>query len=116
MEDSNRNPRYKSKKNIKIEFSKKWLFISLCLTFAIVITSFVCVIKSGDWNIVDLSPITVICTSAFVALSTAVLSYYRKAQAENVIKISKQIQEENIEVQNLEVAHQIMNSDFNNSV
>ncbi|MCM1329457.1 MAG: hypothetical protein NC253_08470, partial [Ruminococcus sp.] len=85
----------------------------LILTSLIVTMSFICVIKSGDWNIVDLSPIAVICTSAFVALSTASLFYYRKAQAENVIKISKQIQEENIEVQNLDIANQIMNSDFN---
>lgn len=113
---NNKNkPRYKPKTKQKIEFSKKWLIITLLLTSAIVIMSFVCVIKSGEWNIIDLSPITVICTSAFVALSTAALSYYRKAQAENVIKISKQIQEENIEIQNLEVANQIMNSDFNGS-
>ena len=109
-------PRYKPKTKEKIEFSKKWLIITFLLTSVIVIMSFICVVKSGEWNIVDLSPITVICTSAFVALSTAALSYYRKAQAENVIKIGKQIQEENIEVQNLEVANQIMNSDFNSSV
>lgn len=89
------------KKKPKTEFSKKWLTIVFVLTFLIVAMSFVCIIKSGDWNIVDLSPVAVICTSAFVALSTASLFYYRKAQAENVIKISKQIQEENIEIQNI---------------
>lgn len=117
MYRSNKNhPQYKPKTKQKMEFSKKWLIITLLLTSTIVIMSFICVIKSGEWNIIDLSPITVICTSAFVALSTAALSYYRKAQAENVIKISKQIQEGNIEVQNLEIANQIMNSNFNNNV
>lgn len=110
------NSHYKLKPKSKTEFSKKWLIITLLLTSVIVIISFVCVIKSGEWNIVDLTPITVICTSAFVALSTAALSYYRKAQAENVIKISKQIQEENIDIQNIETANQIINSDFNGSV
>lgn len=108
--------RYKSKPKKKMEFSKKWLIITMILTSVIVIISFICVIKSGEWGIVDLSPITVICTSSFVALSTAALSYYRKAQAENVIKISKQIQEENIDIQHIETANQIMNSDFNSSV
>ena len=73
-------------------------------------------IKSGEWCVSDLSPITVICTSAFTSLSVASLFYYRKAQAENVLKISKQIQDGNIEVQNVEVANQVMNSDFGSSM
>lgn len=75
--------------------------------------SFLCVIKSGEWNISDLSPIAVICTSAFASLSVASLFYYRKAQAENVLKISKQIQKDNIDVQAVETANQVMNSNFN---
>ena len=78
--------------------------------------SFLCVIKSGEWGIIDISPITVICTSAFTSLSVASLFYYRKAQAENVLKISKQIQKESIEVQNVEVANQVMNSDFGSNM
>ena len=57
---------------------------------------------SGFWGISDLSPIAVICTSAFTSLSVASLFYYRKAQAENVLKISKQIQKDNIDVQAVE--------------
>lgn len=106
--------RYKPKK--KMEFSKKWLITSFSLTALVVIISFACVIKSGELGITDLSPVTVICTSSFASLSVASLSYYRKAQAENVLKISKQIQKENIDVQNVEVANQIMNSDFHSSM
>ena len=111
------NTRYKQKKQWKkMEFSK--LIYILNLTFVVIVTglSFLCVIKSGEWCVSDLSPITVICTSAFTSLSVASLFYYRKAQAENVLKISKQIQNENIEVQNVEVANQVMNSDFGSNM
>ena len=106
--------RYTPKK--KMEFSK--IIYILNLSFVVIVTglSFLCVIKSGEWCVSDLSPITVICTSAFTSLSVASLFYYKKAQAENVLKISKQIQKENIEVQNVEVANQVMNSDFGSSI
>ena len=78
--------------------------------------SFLCVIKSGDWGIIDISPITVICTSAFAELATFSVVYARKSQAENVLKISKQIQEEGIEIQNIETANQVMNSDFTRTI
>ena len=108
--------KYKQQKQRKIEFSK-FIYI-LNLSFVVIVTglSFLCVIKSGGWGITDLSPITVICTSAFASLSVSSLFYYRKAQAENVLKISKQIQNENIEVQNVEVANQVMNSDFGSNM
>ena len=108
--------RYENKPKDKIEFSK--LIYVLNLSFVVIVTglSFLCVIKSGEWCISDLSPITVICTSAFTSLSVASLFYYRKAQAENVLKISKQIQNENIGVQNVEVANQVINSDFGSSM
>ena len=106
--------RYTPKK--KMEFSK--IIYILNLSFVVIVTglSFLCVIKSGEWNIIDLSPISVVLTSAFASLSVSSLFYYRKAQAENVLKISKQIQNENIEVQNVEVANQVMNTDFGNSI
>ena len=108
--------RYENKPKDKIEFSK--LIYILNLSFVVIVTglSFLCVIKSGEWNIIDLSPISVVLTSAFASLSVSSLFYYRKAQAENVLKISKQIQNENIEVQNVEVANQVMNSDFNSNM
>ena len=104
--------RYKNKPKDKIEFSK--LIYILNLSFVVIVTglSFLCVIESGEWNIIDLSPISVVLTSAFASLSVSSLFYYRKAQAENVLKISKQIQKENIEVQNVEVANQVMNSNY----
>ena len=112
----NNMSRPKKKKQNSFEFSK--LIYILNLSFVVIVTgmSFLCVIKSGEWGIIDLSPITVICTSAFAELATFSVVYARKAQAENVIKISKQIQEENIEVQNVEIANQVMNSDFHNSI
>ena len=100
----------------KMEFSKIIYIINLILVTIVMGMSFLCVIKSGEWCISDLSPITVICTSAFAELATFSVVYARKAQAENVLKISKQIQEENIEVQNVESANQVMNSDFHNSI
>ena len=108
--------RYENKPKDKIEFSK--LIYILNLSFVVIVTglSFLCVIKSGEWNIIDLSPISVVLTSAFASLSVSSLFYYRKAQAENVLKISKQIQNENIGVQNVEVANQVINSDFHNSI
>ena len=108
--------RYENNSKYKIEFSK--LIYMLNLSFVVIVTglSFLCVIKSGEWNIIDLSPISVVLTSAFASLSVSSLFYYRKAQAENVLKISKQIQKENIEVQNVEVANQVMNSDFGSSM
>lgn len=106
--------RYTPKK--KMEFSK--IIYILNLSFVVIVTglSFLCVIKSGEWNIIDLSPISVVLTSAFASLSVASLFYYRKAQAENVIKISKQVQKEGIETQNIETVNQVMNSEFTSSV
>ena len=103
---------YKNKHKEKVEFSKLIYLINLGFVAIVTGLSFLCVIKSGEWCVSDLSPITVICTSAFTSLSVASLFYYRKAQAENVLKISKQIQNENIEVQNVEVANQVMNSNY----
>ena len=111
-----RATRYENKPKDKMEFSK--LIYILNLSFVVIVTglSFLCVIKSGEWCVSDLSPITVICTSAFTSLSVASLFYYRKAQAENVLKISKQIQEENIDASTVDIASQVMNSDFNSNM
>lgn len=106
--------RYKKKE--KMEFSKIIYIINLILVTIVIGMSFLCVIKSGDWGIIDISPITVICTSAFAELATFSVVYARKAQAENVLKISKQIQEEGIEIQNIETANQVMNSDFTRTI
>lgn len=108
--------RYENKPKDKIEFSK--LIYILNLSFVVIVTglSFLCVIKSGEWCVSDLSPVTVICTSAFASLSVASLFYYRKAQAENVIKISKQIQKDDIDVKTVDVVNQVMNSDFGSNM
>lgn len=106
----------RKKKQNSFEFSKLIYLINLGFVAIVTGLSFLCVVKSGEWNIIDLSPISVVLTSAFASLSVSSLFYYRKAQAENVLKISKQIQNENIGVQNVEVANQVINSDFNSSM
>ena len=108
--------RRKQKKQVqKTEFSKIIYIINL--SFVVIVTglSFLCVVKSGDWGIVDLSPITVICTSAFAELATFSVVYAKKAQAENVLKIGKQIREENLDIATINTANQVMNSNFENS-
>ena len=100
----------------KAEFSKLIYLINLSFVAVVTGLSFLCVIMSGEWNIIDLSPISVVLTSAFTSLSVSSLFYYRKAQAENVLKISKQIQNEDIGVQNVEIANQVINSNFDNNI
>lgn len=99
-----------------MEFSKKIYTINLILVTIVMGMSFLCVIKSGKWGITDLSPITVICTSAFAELATFSVVYAKKAQAENVLKIGKQIREENLDITTINTANQVMNSNFENSI
>ena len=108
--------RYENNSKYKIEFSKLIYILNLSFVVIVTVLSFLCVIKSGEWNIIDLSPISVVLTSAFASLSVSSLFYYRKAQAENVLKISRQIQEEGIETQNIETVNQVMNSEFGSSI
>lgn len=104
--------RKQKKQTQKTEFSK--IIYILNLSFVVIVTglSFLCVVKSGDWGIVDLSPITVICTSAFAELATFSVMYARKAQAENVLKIGKQIQVEKIDREDLMTAKEIVNGNM----
>lgn len=108
--------RKQKKQTQKTEFSK--IIYILNLSFVVIVTglSFLCVIKSGEWGITDLSPITVICTSAFAELATFSVVYAKKAQAENVLKIGKQIREENLDIATINTANQVMNSNFENSI
>ena len=108
--------RPKKKKQNSFEFSKLIYLINLGFVAIVTGLSFLCVVKSGEWGIIDLSPISVVLTSAFTSLSVSSLFYYRKAQAENVLKISKQIQNEDIGVQNVEIANQVINSNFGGSM
>ena len=70
--------------------------------------SFLCVIMSGVWGIVDLTPITIICTSAYTELGLHTAGYIHKAKCENVLKISKQIKAEDIT--KIKVANAIVNN------
>ena len=106
----------RKKKQNSFEFSKLIYLINLGFVAVVTGLSFLCVIKSGRWGIIDLSPISVVLTSAFTSLSVASLFYYRKAQAENVLKISRIIQKERLEIQTLETANQIIDSNFDNNI
>ena len=99
---------YGTKQKSKIEFSK--IIYILNLSFVIIVTglSFLCVIKSGRWGITDLTPITIISTSAFTELGLHTAGYIHKAKCENVLKISKQIKEEDIS--KIKVANSIVNN------
>lgn len=98
----------------KVEFSKKIYIINLALVAVVIGASFLCIIKSGEWGITDLSPITVICTGSMGLLTTANLFYFRKAQAENVIKISKKIG--SIDNEKVELANRVMSGEFNDNM
>lgn len=100
----------------KIEFSKLIYIYNITFVVVVVLISFVIVILSGKLGITDISPISTIIMSAFAELATTSIMYSRKAQAENVLKLSKQIQKDNIEVQNIEIANQVMNSNFNSGI
>ena len=103
----------KQKSKPKMEFSKLIYTINLILVAVVTGMSFLCVIMSGIWGISDLSPITVICTSAFAELATFSVVYAKKAQAENVLKIGKRIQVEKIGREDLMTAKEIMTENNN---
>ena len=98
----------------RMEFSKKIYIFNIIFVVCLVIASLVLIALSGRLGLTDLSPLTVICTSAFGLLSVANIFYFRKAQAENILKIGKQIQNENIDIEKIVLANQIMNSEFSN--
>ena len=98
----------RKRKRNSFEFSKLIYLINLGFVVLVAITSFVCVIFSGTWGITDLSPITVICTSAFTELGLHTAGYIHKAKCENVLKISRQIKEEDIS--KIKVANAIINN------
>ena len=89
---------YKMKK--KTEFSKKIYIFNIVFVICVVLISLALITLSGRLGLSDLSPLSVICTSSFGLLGVANIFYFRKAQAEN------------IDVQNVEIANQVMNSDF----
>ena len=98
----------KKKKQNSFEFSKLIYLINLGFVAVVTGLSFLCVIKSGVWGITELMPITVICTSAFTELGLHTTGYIHKAKCENVLKISKQIKEEDIS--KIKVANAIINN------
>ena len=103
-----------NKQTVKIEFSKKIYILNIILVIFVVLASFVLIALSGRLSLTDLSPLSVICTSAFGELAIHSGFYANKAKAENVIKISKQIG--NIDNEKVELANRVMNSEFNGNV
>ena len=98
----------RKKKQNSFEFSKLIYLINLGFVAVVTGLSFLCVIKSGVWGITDLTPLTVICTSAFTELGLHTVGYIHKAKCENVLKISRQINEEDIS--KIKVANAIINN------
>ena len=98
----------RKKKQNSFEFSKLIYLINLGFVAVVTGLSVLCVIKSGVWGITDLTPITVICTSAFTELGLHTAGYIHKAKCENVLKISRQIKEEDIS--KIKVANAIINN------
>ena len=98
----------RKKKQNSFEFSKLIYLINLGFVAIVTGLSFLCVVKSGEWGISDLSPITIISTSAFTELGLHTAGYIHKAKCENVLKISKQIKEEDIS--KIKVANAIINN------
>lgn len=98
----------RKKKQNSFEFSKLIYLINLGFVAVVTGLSFLCVVKSGEWNIIDLSPISIVLTSAFAELGLHTAGYIHKAKCENVLKISKQIKEEDIS--KIKVANAIINN------
>ena len=98
----------RKKKQNSFEFSKLIYLINLGFVAVVTGLSFLCVVKSGEWTIIDLSPITIICTSAYTELGLHTAGYIHKAKCENVLKISRQIKEEDIS--KVKVANAIVNN------
>ena len=98
----------RKKKQNSFEFSKLIYLINLGFVAIVTGLSFLCVVKSGVWGITDLSPITVICTSCFAELGLHTAGYIHKAKCENILKISRQIKEEDIT--KIKVANSIINN------
>lgn len=98
----------RKKKQNSFEFSKLIYLINLGFVAIVTGLSFLCVVKSGVWGIIDLSPITIICTSAYTELGLHTAGYIHKAKCENVLKISRQIKEEDIS--KIKVANSIVNN------
>lgn len=98
----------RKKKQNSFEFSKLIYLINLGFVAVVTGLSFLCVVKSGRWGISDLTPITIICTSAYTELGLHTAGYIHKAKCENVLKISRQIKEEDIS--KIKVANAIINN------
>ena len=98
----------RKKRQNSFEFSKLIYLINLGFVAVVTGMSFLCVVKSGVCGITDLTPITVICTSAFTELGLHTAGYIHKAKCENVLKISRQIKEEDIS--KIKVANSIVNN------
>lgn len=103
-----KSKRYKKKQLSTLEFSKLIYLINLGFVAIVTGLSFLCVVKSGVWGITDATPITIICTCAFTELGLHTAGYIHKAKCENVLKISRQIKEEDIS--KIKVANAIINN------
>lgn len=99
----------RKKKRNSFEFSKFIYLVNLGFVAVVTGLSFLCVIMSGYWGITDLTPITMICTSAFTELGLHTAGYIHKAKSENVLKIANSIDKSKVLDKSLKMANQINN-------
>lgn len=57
----------------------------------------------------DLSALPVLITAIFAAFATGTGFYYNKAKAENLKKLAKSLKQENIDVNDIQTAKELMN-------
>jgi len=91
-----------------MEFSKKIYLLNIGLVIFVVIASFVIIALSGRLGMSDLSPLSVICTASFSELAIHSGFYSIKAKTENVLRISRQLKEEDLA--KVKAANAIMNN------
>ena len=99
----------RKKKQNSFEFSKLIYLINLGFVAIVTGLSFLCVVKSGVWGIIDLSPISIVLTSAFAELGLHTAGYIHKAKCENVLKIADSIDKSKVSDKSLKIANQINN-------
>lgn len=93
----------KKSKFLKLEFVKQVYIINLIFVFITTVATFVAVFLSGYLCITDLSPISTICSCAWVELGTFSSFYCWKSKCENLHKYpSVKEKLENIELEIME--------------
>lgn len=89
-----------------MEFSKKIIIAVSILTAIVFLFSMAAMIY-----LQDLSSLSVLITTAAAAFTTGAGFYYNKAKAENLKKLSQEIQKEELDEESIKKAKMIMSED-----